>query len=68
MIPRNVQEWDRDVIVINNVKIIDANAMKKIYSAILAYAKIVLNLIKKRVEQYIINAQIINLLDINFLD
>ncbi len=68
MIPQNVHEWDKDVIVIKNVKIIDANVMKKIYSAILAYVKIVLNLIEKRVEQYIINVQIISLLDTNFLD
>jgi hypothetical protein len=68
VIPQNVHEWDKDVIVIKNVKIIDANVMKKIYSAILAYVKIVLNLIEKRVEQYIINVQIISLLDTNFLD
>lgn len=68
MIPQNVHEWGKDVIVIKNVKIIDANVMKKIYSAILAYVKIVLNLIEKRIEQYIINVQIISLLDTNFLD
>jgi hypothetical protein len=68
VIPQNVHEWGKDVIVIKNVKIIDVNVMKKIYSAILAYVKIVLNLIEKRVEQYIINVQIISLLDTNFLD